>query len=154
MMCYGTSGWLSAFKTSLGWCIGASQLLEILVNVDTGKFSKILNKMFLAFILVITLNYTNCAELKQSRGLHVDRCVLFAGVGASPGHVPCFRSVLAAVRGGFQTAQPPTQSWRQKAGGRTGRWTQGRVWAGSGAVAELACGGRRILFSARHAAVA
>ena len=80
-------------------------------------------------------------------------CVLFAGVGASPGHVQCLRAAFAAVRGGFQTGCAKTQSCRPQTGGRTGRRAQNRAWTRPGAVAELACGGRRVLLAQVPAAV-
>lgn len=77
-------------------------------------------------------------------------CVLFVGVGASPGHVQRLRAALAAVRGGFQTGGTQTQSSRPQVAGRR---TQSGVWARPGAVAELACGGRRVLLAPGPAAV-
>lgn len=78
---------------------------------------------------------------------------MFAGVGAPPGHVQRLRAAFAAVRGGFQTGGgEQTQSSGPQAGGRTGRRTQSRVRALTGAVAELACGGRRVLLAPGPAA--
>lgn len=79
-------------------------------------------------------------------------CLLFAGVGAPPGHVQRLRSTLVVVRGGFQTCGAQTQSCRTQAGGGSRRRAQGGVWAGPGAVAELACGGRWVLLTASPAA--